>query len=40
MKLAFVSDRDGNGEIYTMCANGTTPVNHTNNAPQDVSPDL
>lgn len=36
-RIAFVSDRDGNDEIYVM-ADGTKPVNLTNNAAADGSP--
>src|SRR5439155_56572 len=36
--IAFVSDRDGNSDIYVMNANGTGPVNLTNNPGFDVDP--
>ena len=34
-KIAFYSNRDGNGEIYVMNVDGTNPVNLTNNAAFD-----
>jgi Tol biopolymer transport system component len=37
-KIAFVSNRDGNYEIYVMDSDGTDPVNLTNNAAEDVNP--
>lgn len=37
-RIAFASDRSGNAEIYVMNADGTGPVNLTNNAAQDFSP--
>ncbi len=37
-KIAFVSDRDGNHEIYMMNADGTNPVNRTNHLAMDRSP--
>jgi Tol biopolymer transport system component len=37
-KIAFVTDRDGNFEIYVMDANGTNPVNLTSNAADDTAP--
>ena len=37
-RIAFMSDRDGNDEIYTMAADGSDPVNRTNNAALDGSP--
>jgi dipeptidyl aminopeptidase/acylaminoacyl peptidase len=38
-KIAFVSDRDGNDEIYVMNADGTNQVNITNNPANDQDPD-
>ena len=37
-KIAFVSDRDSNTEIYVMNANGTNQTNLTNNAADDSAP--
>ncbi len=37
-KIAFQSNRDGNGEIYTMNAGGTGPVNLTNHPAHDLEP--
>ena len=37
-KIAFNSDRDGNGEIYVMNADGTEQKNLTNNPAQDWFP--
>jgi Tol biopolymer transport system component len=37
-KIAFVSARDGQHEIYTMNANGTAQVNISNNAATDTGP--
>ncbi len=37
-KVAFVSDRNGNPEIYVMDADGSNSVRLTNNAAQDVDP--
>jgi Tol biopolymer transport system component len=36
--IAFVSERDGNGEVYVMDADGSNPTNLTNNAAWDVYP--
>ena len=36
-KIAFMSDRDGNDEIYVMDANGKNPVNLTNHPSWDSS---
>jgi len=36
--IAFVSDRDGNNEIYIMNADGTNPRNLTNHPAFDISP--
>ena len=36
--VAFVSERDGNDEIYVMDADGSNPVRLTNNAALDLSP--
>jgi dipeptidyl aminopeptidase/acylaminoacyl peptidase len=38
-KVAFLSTRDGNGEIYEMNADGTSPSRKTNNAAEDREPD-
>jgi Tol biopolymer transport system component len=38
LKLAFVSTRDGNSEIYVMKQNGTGQTNLTNNWAEDYSP--
>ncbi len=37
-RIAFVSNRTGNYEIYLMNADGSTIKNLTNNAAQDTSP--
>jgi len=37
-KIAFVTVRDGNSEIYVMNADGSAPVNLTNNAAADDHP--
>jgi Tol biopolymer transport system component len=37
-KIAFMSDRDGNLEIYVMNADGTGQTNLTNNAAEDLEP--
>ena len=37
-KIAFVTVRDGNSEIYVMNADGSSPVNITNNAAADDHP--
>jgi Tol biopolymer transport system component len=37
-KIAFQSDRDGNFEIYVMDADGSDPVNLTNNPAYDAQP--
>lgn len=37
-KIAFISNRDGNSEIYMMNADGTSPINLTNNDAEDYSP--
>lgn len=37
-RIVFASDRSGNFEIYVMNADGTGPVNLTNNAAQDFFP--
>ena len=37
-KIAFQSNRDGNGEIYVMNADGTNEVRLTNNLATDSSP--
>ena len=37
-KIAFVSDRDGNGEIYVMNADGSHPTNLTNTSGGDDTP--
>ncbi|MBE3114579.1 MAG: PD40 domain-containing protein [Actinobacteria bacterium] len=34
--IAFVSDRDGNGEIYIMNIDGSEQVNLTNNPAEDI----
>ena len=38
-QIAFLSDRDGNIEIYAMNLDGTSPSNLTNDAGSDTSPD-
>ena len=38
-QIAFVSDRDGNREIYVMNANGTGQTRLTNNPAADNNPD-
>jgi TolB protein len=38
VKIAFLSDRDGNYEIYVMDVDGSNPTNLTNNPAEDVSP--
>ena len=37
-KIAFRSDRDGNGEIYVMNADGTNQTRLTNNSAEDIWP--
>ena len=37
-KIAFISDRDGNGEVYVMNADGTGQTNLTNNPSDDFGP--
>jgi len=37
-KIAFLSDRDGNNEIYVMNADGSEQTNLTNNPASDYSP--
>ena len=37
-QIAFVSERDGNSEIYVMDADGDNPQNLTNNPDADVNP--
>ncbi|MHB1317264.1 MAG: hypothetical protein ACYCYF_01455 [Anaerolineae bacterium] len=37
-RLAFVSDRDGNREVYVMGADGSDPVNLTQNAAEEWTP--
>jgi TolB protein len=37
-KIAFTSDRDGNGEIYVMNADGSGQTNLTNNVKEDWGP--
>ena len=37
-KIAFMSTRDGNSEVYVMNANGSGPTNLTNNPAYDNSP--
>ena len=37
-KIAFVSDRDGNADIYVMNADGSGPVNITKHAGADYAP--
>ncbi len=37
-KIAFLSDRDGNREVYVMNADGSNPVNLTNHLEDDFSP--
>ena len=37
-RIAFVSDRDGNPEIYVMDADGGNPQNLTNNPQNDLQP--
>src|SRR5882724_3559831 len=36
LHIAFISDRDGNSEVYIMDADGTHQVNLTQNAANDV----
>ncbi len=38
VKIAFVSDRDGNWEIYVMDADGSNPTSLTNNPADDFFP--
>ena len=37
-KIAFYSDRDGNGEVYVMNADGSDQTNLTNNPAYDGTP--
>ena len=39
LKIIFSSDRDGNSEIYSVNANGTSLTRLTNNAAADINPD-
>ena len=36
-KISFVTDRDGNDEVYVMNADGSSPANLTNNPSSDFS---
>jgi Tol biopolymer transport system component len=38
-RIAFASDRDGNGEIYVMDSDGKNQRNLTNNPADDMFPD-
>jgi Tol biopolymer transport system component len=38
-KIAFASERDGNGQIYVMNADGTGQTRLTNNSAYDNKPD-
>lgn len=38
MEIAFASDRDGDNEIYVMDADGSNPVNLTNDRASDGGP--
>jgi TolB protein len=38
LKIAFQTDRDGNNEIYSMDADGSDPVNLTNDPLEDTLP--
>ena len=37
-RIAFDSDRDGNGDIYVMKADGSGQINLTNNPALDAHP--
>ena len=37
-RIAFVTDRDGNQEIYVMSSEGTDPVNISNSGGEDFNP--
>ncbi|MFN2503706.1 MAG: TolB family protein, partial [Acidimicrobiales bacterium] len=37
-KIAFISDRDGDNEVFTMNADGTDQVNLTNNTSIEFEP--
>jgi TolB protein len=37
-RIAFLTGRDGNGEIYVMNADGSGPTNLTNNPAEDYDP--
>jgi TolB protein len=37
-KIAFISDRDGNGEIYIMNIDGSNKINLTRNEGEDYAP--
>ena len=39
-RIFFVSNRDGNNEIYVMKADGTDQVNLTNSSADDILPAL
>ncbi len=39
-KIAFVSTRDGNSEIYVMNADGTNQTRLTNNSADDQNPSM
>ena len=38
LRMAFVSDRDGDFEIYVMSADGSAETRLTNNAADDIEP--
>jgi Tol biopolymer transport system component len=38
LKLAFVSERDGNPEVYIVDADGSNPVNVTHDTARDSAP--
>ncbi len=37
-KIAFMSDREGNLDIYVMAADGSSPINLTNHSALDFEP--
>jgi hypothetical protein len=37
-KIAFISDRDGNADIFVMEADGSNPTNLTNHEAEDIVP--
>ena len=38
-RIAFVRDREGDGEVYAMAAGGGNPTNRTSNGATDYGPE-